>query len=480
MAHHLIPQPDDKRQESGASGRGPLAQTAQGRIHDEYSAKGFSQLRDRFASIKGGQLSAEISSDLALEILLNETIEQARLATGAAGASIVLQRDGEWVCRASSGANAPTLGERVHGDSGLIAECIRTSEVQRSDDCEVDSRVDIEACRALGIRSVIAMPLANDGMLLGVLMAVATEAFAFGREEQVVLESFAQVAIGRILQAAEPVKVSRRGGGPKSDLTDANLQTTGSAEGREEGRSGGRLIDEADTAAGHSPAIKVATWALAVLVFGLGGLLIAISGVRLAGKSLFRSSGSQANSAEGANVKESAKVAEVIPSSAKAIAPGKPAVSSTDAGSSVTGLNGSSKPDGVSKVDSATTSPASQSGIAGSSTQDGSLTVFENGREVFHLASGTDAAASPVIYRVEPRYPEQAKAEKVQGKVVLDLQINRDGSVKEVQLISGTPVLADAAIAAVKQWRFRPHLVKGQAVEAQTRISLDFKLPAGR
>jgi len=53
----------------------------------------------------------------------------------------------------------------------------------------------------------------------------------------------------------------------------------------------------------------------------------------------------------------------------------------------------------------------------------------------------------------------------------------RDGTVQEVKLLSGQPLLAEAAIAAVKQWRFKPRMVKGVAVEMQTTVTLSFKLP---
>jgi protein TonB len=61
--------------------------------------------------------------------------------------------------------------------------------------------------------------------------------------------------------------------------------------------------------------------------------------------------------------------------------------------------------------------------------------------------------------------------------VVLDVHIARDGGTQEVKVVSGDPVLADAAIAAVKQWRFKPHTLNGQPVEMQTRVILNFRLP---
>ena len=84
----------------------------------------FANLAARFGAQSGGTLSLELCADLALEIVLNEIIEQACLATGATGAAIVLQRDGELVCRASSGATAPELGARLDRTSGISGECV--------------------------------------------------------------------------------------------------------------------------------------------------------------------------------------------------------------------------------------------------------------------------------------------------------------------------------------------------------------------
>src|SRR5579863_2557397 len=76
-------------------------------------------------SAHGGGVSPELSNDLALEIVLNEIVVQACLSTGATGAAIALERDGEMVCRASNGETAPALGSRFDSDSGVSAESIR-------------------------------------------------------------------------------------------------------------------------------------------------------------------------------------------------------------------------------------------------------------------------------------------------------------------------------------------------------------------
>ena len=92
------------------------------------------------------------------------------------------------------------------------------------------------------------------------------------------------------------------------------------------------------------------------------------------------------------------------------------------------------------------------------------------------VALSPAAAESSLIHRVEPEYPEEARNRQVQGPVVLDIHIGQDGTVQDAKLVSGEPLLVDAAMAAVKQWRFQPRLVDGTPAEMQTRITLNFRL----
>jgi protein TonB len=82
-----------------------------------------------------------------------------------------------------------------------------------------------------------------------------------------------------------------------------------------------------------------------------------------------------------------------------------------------------------------------------------------------------------LLHRVEPEYPEEARQQQIQGLVVLDVRIGRDGEVQSVNLVRGQSLLADAAIAAVKLWRFNPRTLNGQPTEMQTTVTLNFRLP---
>jgi TonB family protein len=77
---------------------------------------------------------------------------------------------------------------------------------------------------------------------------------------------------------------------------------------------------------------------------------------------------------------------------------------------------------------------------------------------------------------VQPRYPLLAKEMKIQGAVVLDALIGRDGIIQRLNLLSGPAILSSAAREAVKQWRFRPYLQSGEAVETEARITVNFTI----
>jgi protein TonB len=81
-----------------------------------------------------------------------------------------------------------------------------------------------------------------------------------------------------------------------------------------------------------------------------------------------------------------------------------------------------------------------------------------------------------VIQKIEPAYPPLARAARVQGDVVLSAAIDANGQITNLQLVSGHPILVPAAIAAVKQWRYKPFLLNGQPVEVETTITVIFSL----
>jgi len=88
-----------------------------------------------------------------------------------------------------------------------------------------------------------------------------------------------------------------------------------------------------------------------------------------------------------------------------------------------------------------------------------------------------DLSQKLLLEKVQPSYPEQALRVGLQGPVVLHAWIGRDGTIRDLKLIRGSLLLGQAAYKAVRQWRYQPYLLNGRAVEAQTYVTVDFRLP---
>ena len=88
-------------------------------------------------------------------------------------------------------------------------------------------------------------------------------------------------------------------------------------------------------------------------------------------------------------------------------------------------------------------------------------------------------AEANLVYDVAPKYPPEAGRSRIEGTVVLMAVIGKDGTVHEVRVQSGLSILAQAAIEAVKQWRYRPYLLNGEAAEVDSQITITFNLSKG-
>jgi TonB family protein len=105
--------------------------------------------------------------------------------------------------------------------------------------------------------------------------------------------------------------------------------------------------------------------------------------------------------------------------------------------------------------------------------------------DVFHALStapplrirqGGNVTAAILVHKVPPTYPEKALAAHLEGSVVLHVIVGTDGTVKQVEPVSGDPTLAEAAVDAVKQWTYKPTLLNGSPVEVDSTVTVDFHL----
>jgi hypothetical protein len=128
--------------------------------------------------------SREVSSS-------SQELELACLATGATGAAIALVRGEEIVCYATVGPHTPDVGACLNPRTGLSGACIQTRRLQQCDDTEADLRIDPEACRHLGVRSIVVLPLMNGDDLFGIFEVLSSQPNAFGQRDLEILQLLA-------------------------------------------------------------------------------------------------------------------------------------------------------------------------------------------------------------------------------------------------------------------------------------------------
>jgi TonB family protein len=458
----------------------------------------FAQLAACFSAQSGGGLSPELSTDLALEIVLNEVVEQACLTTGATGAAIALERDGAMVCRASSGATAPALGSRLDAVSGLSGECIRTRRTQRSDDVQADPRVELETSQGLGVGSVIVMPLLREAELVGLFELFSSLPHAFAERDEITLEVLALRILNNLERAAAPL-TTQNGPLPLPEIQEIVPEIPESTLPENVPEKVPEIVPEIAEGSSSPHGFDAVTWALRIAVLVCAVMLGLLLGRHLGAR-------------KAVGRRHPAAIPEAV---------GNPTVVG-DTSAGIRTPTEASTARREKEVSSA--QPSSSARIkAKPEPPPGSLLVFEDGKEIFRMppvrndsgqkdaaqkraesssagvgtamqrassqgrersggpeevaAIPSAAAEGSLIRRVEPQYPEGARQQKIQGSVVLDAHIGPDGAVQDVQVISGPPELAQASINAVKQWRFQPRQVSGRAVPMQTRITLNFRLP---
>src|ERR1700688_13491 len=120
-----------------------------------------------------------------LEAVLSLIALRSHSLLRASGAAIALAAEDAttMTCRASAGHSAPPVGATLHVGSGFSGECVRTGKMLRCDDSEIDERVDRQSCAALGIRSMIAVPVGTAGKVIGLLEVFSSQPHAFGEND---------------------------------------------------------------------------------------------------------------------------------------------------------------------------------------------------------------------------------------------------------------------------------------------------------
>jgi putative methionine-R-sulfoxide reductase with GAF domain len=422
----------------------------------------------------------ELSPDLALDLLLNEIVEQARLATAASGAAIALVKDGEMVCRATTGSTAPDLGIRLDTHSGLSGACVQTGDVQLCGDTEADSRVDALASRQLGIRSVLMVPLFEGADVLGVFEIFSSRPYAFGERDTQTLEALSRrilkdrqtAARGVVPSAPDPIE-------PQPEVSSAisyePTATGANAPSLRDMLSPVTLpvsrnieltlneIEPDRSRRGVDLMTAVLAFMVIVASVGLGSLIGWRSGVmtRLSGE------------------KKPLALATVPTKNVRAPRSATASPKTTVAPTPVGNHGSSTAP--VPAVDS----------------PNGDLVVYENGKEVYRMnptaldhlepppaarprdlaTLDAEAGNARLVHRVDPEFPASSDSAALATPIVLNVTVGLDGVVDVVTIVSGDPAFTPAALAAVREWQYQPLVISGRNTSFQTRVTLSPKPP---
>jgi TonB family protein len=451
MAPDPMLQPDaSDSPQTGADVGGPPAMDEE----EQQAGLFLAHLATTLANSGGGP----VSSDLAVDLVLHEIGEQARLATTASGALIALLRDDELVCRAVSGDQAPGLGVRLNLRSGLSGACYMTGEVQSCIDTELDTRVDAAAARELGLRSVLVVPILDGAEFRGLFEIFSPRPHAFGDRDVQTLQALSR----RIVQTLKRAVEAAPGSEEPATLAPV-LVVPQEPPGEEPG------IEPAFVLPPHVPPhiltmpvrdiwTDVLTFTVLVLALVLGWM-VGRSGIQRMAHS---------------------DVRPPVPSAA----PSTPPVAPSSAPAERTEAKLPAHP------------PARPKPKASAELPPGGLVIYDKGKVIYRAlplraAAPTEQAASrsrmgaedaassqpEVVRRVEPEYPKPALQAGIHGPVVLDVAVAPDGSVIGASVVSGDAALTSAALAAVRQWRFRPSEVSTSAAPRITQVTLNFDLP---
>src|SRR5438552_2363926 len=451
MAHHPTFPPDPSEHPRRAEGA-VSSPARQSDWIEEDDILHLAELAATLASHGGGTHSA----DLALDLMLNEIVEQARLATTATGAAIALLRGDEMVCRATTGANAPGLGVRLSTGTGLSGACVQSRQVQRCDDTEIDPRVDAASYRGLEVRSILMLPVLDGEEVTGVFQILSPRPNAFGQRDIQTLQALSRRILDNLKSAAEVSSVPALSeSSPSRAMTEldqiaAELSPPqiSSPVARQKSRPRDRWTD----------ILNATVIALALLLGWMLG--------RAEWQRVTRRQRQPANSTSAQRPDEAGQK------------PTNPQTAASTPGR-----------DGVRPEPSKLSGVKAQPKISSA----GDLVVYERGKVVFRMGPtqrpaqtnirGVPDTISPeiakdyLIQRVEPQYPEAARSQHIQGPVTLDVVVDEDGKVQNVKVVSGDSALAPAAVDSVQRWRFKPYLVNGRASQFTTSLTVNFVLP---
>jgi TonB family protein len=459
-------------------------------------------------------------TELALDLILHDIAERARQATGASGAAIAIQQEDAMVCRGAAGATVPDLGARINTQNGLSGACVRTGEPQWCNDSDSDERVDADACRELGVRSLVVVPVFAGDTLVGVVEVFSPEPQAFREQDLHTLQDLAQWVTEAVHGASGTASARQQGlsvvGGAPPAVTLSQLASRSGAYSFI-ARSTGRALS--------NRILRLSTVVVAVLLCSLvafrWGWQKAHSDASATtqtrpqpGSAARELASSQLGSASGSSVTPSGTdpaarhpvapkpdagklrggltvydkgsvIYQQVPRPAETQKdfksqpvhpPSELAIPYQSDPSSAVGLvDGDTQraTDASSQPTTVQSAPLSEKSEPGASADPSAASTVVPA--AIRVSQGVKEGR--LIRRVDPRYPPAALLQRIEGSVVLQAVVGKDGRVRETKAVDGNSYLTQAALDAVRQWRYEPYTLNGEPIDMKTEITINFKLP---
>lgn len=431
----------------------------------------------------------------ALDPILNAIAEAAQTLTAATGAALALRRKGAVICCARSGDTGPDLGAVVQEDSGISGECLRGGLPLRCDDTQKDYRVNPDVCRKLALHSIALVPVRERRTVIGVLEVFSTRAYSFSEDHMRLLGRLAElVEQAQLKQQSPKVDAAPLAHEPHVETPTAALSSHAASYTESItdalphfgfGESRGRYW-----IAGSAVVVLLALFSIlgsrthsAPQNRAVSSPLPTSTEITLGGGSL----------AQAAPAEASPKPSPSRASESEIEEPSEPvAESSSNSATEETEI-----PDVVTRIKSSSTKPAA-SATSTLAVSAGDIEAAPDPKLVTSSADSqtlTSVLAMPVSlpkrstavsegvtggsleHKVQPTYPSQARSLRLEGAVVLQATVSEDGTVHDLKAVSGQPILAMAAVDAVRRWRYHPFLLDGQPITRRIEVTVNFKAP---
>jgi TonB family protein len=445
-----------------------------------------------------------------LDPILANITDAARQLTGASGAALAMWKEGAMLCRARSGDTAPALGARLSADTGISGECLRTGKVQHCIDIEDDPFVDVEVCRRLGLRSIAVLPIQGRRGINGILEVFSTQPAAFREWHISLLQQLA--ALAERARASQPHGASS--GPPKSPVVAPRASGLLPASDRVGDVALAFLGTRSRTVAlGITGVVAVALLALVVWLGWRGpdeidgkahaatpssadaaivngsdnGNDNDVTAHRPINQPVRKPNpGSESivlsfgEDSAGAAVKLASKPGMVAGDTTEYLARSAAADVAVPRKPSGSQMGRQAELHDVSRLDSSSdeATPGEPRLTPAGSTKQPDSSEFLSAKVSLPAPVSQGVSGGRLLNQVPPVYPAQALLLRMEGTVTLAATIMEDGTVGDIKVVEGPPVLAESAMNAVKNWRYEPYELDGKPVKNEIRISVDFKFPS--